>query len=81
MFGDIVMITDFIKCFRELLLGEEKFRIPSTHLMEAAVAGSEGYQIITDLICCFLPTIIHDDISKNCKVRELYLNIFRLLWL
>ncbi|RXG70867.1 Tyrosine-protein kinase BAZ1B [Armadillidium vulgare] len=67
MFGDIVMITDFIKCFRELLLGEEKFKIPSTHLMEAAVAGPEGYQIITDLICCFLPTIIHDDISKNCK--------------
>lgn len=63
-------MTEFIKCFHELLLGEEKFKFTTSHIMEAITAGSQGCKVIADIICCLLPSIIHDDISKNCKVRE-----------
>ena len=62
------MVIEFIKCFRELLLGEEAFTITTQHLLEALSIGAAGFKTFTDILCCLLPTIIHDDISKDCKV-------------
>ena len=62
------MVVEFIKCFQELLLGEEKFSLTSSHLLEALSLGGNGFKTTSDILCILLPTIIHDDISKNCMV-------------
>merc|ERR1712142_49514 len=67
LFGDIVMVTEFLQCYRDLLMPEEDINLSTSQLMEALAAGPNGFKATADIFCILLRTIIRDETSKNIK--------------
>ncbi|XP_074660006.1 tyrosine-protein kinase BAZ1B-like [Tubulanus polymorphus] len=64
-FGDVVMVTEFIGCFKELLTPDSNDVIRADSLMEALVAGPRGFWYITKVLVYLLQTLLQDQIAED----------------
>ncbi|CAL4140585.1 unnamed protein product, partial [Meganyctiphanes norvegica] len=80
LFGDIVMVTEFLQCYRELLMPDDDINLSTSQLMEALAAGPNGFKATADIFCILLRTIIRDETSKNIKEQYLKIAYFAFLY-
>ncbi len=67
LFGDIAMVTQFINCFRGLLMGEEQLPIMTDKLMKALCNGANGLPYISQVLYILLQTLLQDGIAEDYK--------------
>ncbi|XP_076045526.1 tyrosine-protein kinase BAZ1B-like isoform X2 [Oratosquilla oratoria] len=67
LFGDVAMVTEFVQCYKTLLLREEKVQFSTAQLLEALASGPKGFKVITEMMCLLLNVIVQDDIANDYK--------------
>lgn len=64
LFGDVVMVTEFINCYSGLLMPESEYPIYTDALIKALVGGSSGFTYVSRVLTVLLHTLLQDHIAK-----------------
>ncbi|CAH1786083.1 unnamed protein product [Owenia fusiformis] len=73
-FGDVAMVTEFISCYKGLLMPDDEYPIMSDALMKALCNGKEGYTYLGRVCTVLLSTLLQDQISNDYKELDFKLS-------
>ena len=64
LFGEVAMVTQFISCYRQLLMPDDEYPIMTDALMKALVADKAGFTYLTRTLEVLLQTLLQDGIAE-----------------
>ena len=64
LFGEVAMVTQFISCYRQLLMPDDEYPIMTDALMKALVADKAGFTYLTRTLEVLLQTLLQDAIAE-----------------
>ncbi|KAK2190073.1 hypothetical protein NP493_90g03009 [Ridgeia piscesae] len=65
LFGDVVMVTTFISCYRGLLMPEDDQPVSTDLLMKALVEGEKGFAYLSHVLVIMLQTLLQDGVAEG----------------
>lgn len=74
LFGDVAMVSEFIKCYQGLLMPNKEFSISTAKLMESIAAGKDGFFYLSKVLEVLLQTLLQDQISEDYQEMEIQLS-------
>ncbi|ESO97816.1 hypothetical protein LOTGIDRAFT_228371 [Lottia gigantea] len=74
VFGDVAMVTEFISCFKGLLMPNDEYPIYSDALMKALCNGVVGYSYLNRVLDILLQTLLQDRIAEGYEELKTKLN-------
>uniref|UniRef100_T1J5N9 Tyrosine-protein kinase BAZ1B n=1 Tax=Strigamia maritima TaxID=126957 RepID=T1J5N9_STRMM len=67
LFGDLVMVVEFINSYSGLLLPNEPYPVQTDLLMKAVGSGNEGFGYLSRILLILLQTLLQDRIADDYK--------------
>ena len=64
LFGEVAMVTQFISCYKELLIPDDEYPIMTDALMKALVADKGGFTYLNRALEVLLQTLLQDAIAE-----------------
>ncbi len=64
LFGEIVMVTQFVSCYRQLLLPDDTEPIMTDELMRALVSDKAGFACLSRALQVLLQTLLQDGVAE-----------------
>ncbi|KAG1699613.1 Tyrosine-protein kinase BAZ1B [Nymphon striatum] len=74
LFGDVIMITEFINCYQGLLVSGPNSLVSADQLMDALVAGKKSFTVISHVLVILLQTLLRDQIAQDYEENKFKLN-------
>ncbi|XP_064634719.1 tyrosine-protein kinase BAZ1B-like [Lineus longissimus] len=66
-FGDVTLVTEFISCFKTLLMPDDKEPVTPEFLMKGLCSGADGFAAVSRVLAILLQTLLQDEISEDYK--------------
>ncbi|KAJ8256724.1 hypothetical protein COCON_G00188760 [Conger conger] len=65
LFGDVAMVTDFLNCYSDLLMPDDRHPIVAGALMEALVGNGAGFLYLSRVLVILLQTLLQDELAEG----------------